>query len=181
MQDNRPVVQVGDAALSRTSGYSSTRQSSRYLALNIIIASLIAGLLAGATVALALKLWMMFVGWISFGTGRDDLGRGSTAIVALLIGLILGIGGIAAVVALQSTLGVLALPLVVVVSAILALSSQMTPINSVPSYFLGMTAFFASNLEPGVPAFLSLASAAFIGAIGGTLVILCGRWVSRLA
>jgi hypothetical protein len=70
MQDNRPVAQVGDAALSRTSGSPSTRQSSRYLALNIIIASLIAGLLAGATVALALKLWMMFVGWISFGTGR---------------------------------------------------------------------------------------------------------------
>jgi hypothetical protein len=166
---------------STASTASSERPRLLHLALNIVVASVIAGVAAGVAAALALKLWMMFVGWIAFGMGRGDLGKGSMAILALSIGLILGMGGIAAVVALQSPLGVMALPLVVVVLAILALSSQLTPINSIPSYFLGMTAFFASNLEPGAAAFVTLIATALIGAAGGALAVLCGRGMSRLA
>lgn len=147
------------------------RQPSRGFYATAMWVSFIAAVAAAVTVALSLKIFAMFIGWTCFGTGAGDIRRGSAATACLLIGLLLGMGSIPALGLIGPSMGVLALPAVVFVLAAVAMAALlMPPLDSVPGYFLGMTAYYASGLQPGTSAFIHLGGAALIGAAGSALL-----------
>lgn len=138
--------------------------------IEILFASVVAAVAASITVAVSLKLWMMFIGWISFSTAGGDVRKGAVAVISTLVGILLAMGAITIVGLLHPVLGVFALPLAVFGLAVVALLLPFTPVSSVPGCFLGMTAFFAASLPPGGSALVQLAAAGVIGAVGAALV-----------
>ncbi|MCZ8132244.1 MAG: DUF1097 domain-containing protein [Steroidobacteraceae bacterium] len=132
------------------------------------------------TVGLSLKLWPMFIGWTCFGTGGGDLRRGAAAIACLVIGVLLGMGGVVVLGAIQPVAGEWALPIVIFGLAVLAMLTLLTPpLDAIPGYFLGMTAFFASGLPPGEPALAAILPAALIGGLAAALVVAAPRLYDR--
>lgn len=148
-------------------------------AATVVFVSLVAALAAQASAILSLPVWMMFIGWTAFGSGRGSVRAGAVAVCCLLIGYLLGMAGLVGVDRLAPVLGVFALPVVVFLLVVVAMLAQLTLFNSIVGYFLGMTAYFASGLGPDAMAFVSLATAGFIGAAAGWVLIAGPRLVSR--
>lgn len=113
---------------------------------------------------LSLPVWAMFVGWVAYFTRGRSLREGASSLACVMIGLIVGIGAAISIGWLRPTLGDAALPLVVFAVTLVVVSLRAVPvINHLPGYFLGLIAYFASALEPGLEALLSLGSAAGLG------------------
>jgi hypothetical protein len=120
----------------------------------------------------------MFAGWIVFVTGGGGAKAGLTALGSALLGLVLGLGGGAAIAGAAGSLGNLAVPVVVFAIVALAMLGQLVPLfNSVISYFLGMTVYFASSLPPGPATLATLGSAVAIGALSGLAAAALGRLI----
>ncbi len=169
------MITGGEIPLDTAS--TAYRRSGRSVAMEILFASLVAGGAAGVVDALDLKLWMMFIGWIAYGTGGGELHKGAMAAVSLVVGMMLAAAGILAYGALHSSLGPLALPAIVFALAAIALLLPYTRFGSVPGCFLGMTAFFASNTPPGIHVLTGLAMTAGVGAIAAWAVVAGGGWL----
>jgi hypothetical protein len=149
-------------------------------ALMVIYVSLVAAIAAVVTVTLSLKIWAMFIGWTCFGTSAGNVKRGFAAIACLLIGVALAMGSIVVLQAISPFTGAWALPIVIFGLAVIAMLSLLTPpLDSVPGYFLGMTAFYASQLEPGLPAYIQITSAALIGGVAGWLLVAGPQLIKR--
>jgi hypothetical protein len=152
----------------------------------VVSVGVVAAVASVVTVGLSLKLWTMFIGWICFGTGGGNLRRGATAIACLVIGVLLGIGSALVLGTIAPVVGQWALPIVIFGLAVIAMLSLLTPpLDCIPGYFLGMTAFFASGLTPGLPALAAIVPAALIGGLAAALVTagpqLYDRWRSAQA
>jgi hypothetical protein len=147
----------------------------------ILLESLIASVMAGAAVALGFRIWMMFIGWIAFRTGGEDLRKGAVAIACMVVGATLAGAGAVASSGLQPTLGELTQPLIVFSLTAVALLLSFTPLNSLAGCFLGMTGFFASNLISGERTFIALVGAGGIGAAGAYLAVTGRRWLHTRA
>ena len=146
-------------------------RGTRHLGLIFFVAA-VAAVAAAITVAVSLKVWAMFIGWTCFGTAMGNSKRGVLAIICLLIGILLGMFAIVALPILEAKMGVMTLPLVVFLLVVIVMLAQaMSPFDSVPGYFLGMTAIFASGSSPSIAAFVELGGAAVIGAVAGWLLI----------
>ncbi len=149
-------------------GMSTTR-----FAWLVVSVGIVAAVASVATVGLSLKLWTMFIGWTCFGSGGGNLRRGTTAFACLVIGVLLGMGSVVVLGAIAPAVGLWGLPIVIFALAVIAMLSLLTPpLDSIPGYFLGMTAFFASGLQPGLPALAAILPAALIGALSAALVVL---------
>jgi hypothetical protein len=95
-----------------------------------------------------------------------------------LLGSVLGLGGGAAIAGAEGGLGNLAVPVVVFAIVALAMLGQLVPLfNSVISYFLGMTVYFASSLPPGPTTLATLGSAVATGALSGLAAAALGRLI----
>jgi len=171
--------QMSQAAPAEASATRSNAARGGQFAVTVVFVSLVAALAAQASAILSLPVWMMFIGWTAFGSGRGNVRAGAVAVGCLLIGYLLGMAGLVGVAHLAPVLGVFALPVVVFLLVVVAMLAQLTLLNSIVGYFLGMTAYFASGLSPDAMAFVSLATAGFIGAAAGWVLIAGPRLVSR--
>lgn len=171
-----PIASAIGQIISRRLGMSVTRFSSL-----VALVGVVAALASILTVGLSLKLWTMFIGWTCFSTGVGDVRRGMMAITCLILGVLLGIGSILIMGAITPVLGQWSLPLVIFVLAVIAMLSLLVPpLDSIPGYFLGMTAFYASGLQPSWDALVTIVPAALIGGIGSALVIIAPQFYDRV-
>jgi hypothetical protein len=146
----------------------------------VVTVGVVAAVAAVVTVGLSLQLWTMFIGWTCFGTGGGNLRRGAAAFACLVIGVLLGMGALVVLGAIAPAVGQWALPIVIFILAVIAMLSLLTPpLDSIPGYFLGMTAFFASGLQPGIPALATIVPAALIGALSAALVVIAPQLYDR--
>jgi len=123
-------------------------------------------------------VWGMFAGWIVFVTGGGGAKPGLAALGSAVLGLILGLGGGAAIVGVTPSLGNMTVPVVVFIIVALAMLGQRVPLlNSVICYFIGMTVYFASGLSPVIATVATLGSAIAIGTLSGLLAATLGRLV----
>ena len=132
------------------------------------VAAVVAASAAGASLALTLPVWAMFIGWVAFytrgATGRDGL----VTLGCVLLGVALGMGAAIAIGVLRPGLGFFALPAVVFGIAMIVISLRAVPVmNNLLCYFLGLIAYFASHLEPSLEALSTLGSAPALGVFAG--------------
>lgn len=145
-----------------------TAQTPYAFLLFTVIAAFVAATAAGASAALALPVWTMFIGWVAFYPRGITARAGLVNLGCVALGLALGIGAGFALGALSPVLGLLTLPAVVFVVALIAVSLRVVPgMNNLLCIFLGLITWFAAHREPSVGAFLTLVSAAAIGSFAG--------------
>lgn len=138
--------------------------------LRVAIIALIAALAVALVDRFALPAWMLYMGWISYAVAGSKPRPGFAMFACVMLGIALGIVGMLTLRATTGAFGGLALPAMVFgVTAIAVLTQKLPVISYVVGYFIGMTGYFASGLEPGVPAFLALAAAGAVGAVSGWL------------
>ena len=146
------------------------------------VAAVTASLAAGLSAALAFPVWAMFIGWVSFFTRGPSLRDGAVNAGCVVLGLLVGSAAALALANLAPSLGVLALPLVVFVVALIVVSLRAAPVvNNIPCYFLGLIAFFAAHQKPSVPAVALLAAAVTLGAVAAWATHALQHRVARAA
>ncbi|MGH8832407.1 MAG: DUF1097 domain-containing protein [Polaromonas sp.] len=129
-------------------------------------AAVTAAVAAGLSATLALPVWAMFIGWVAFFTRGLSARDGAVNALCVALGLVAGMAAALGLKAFVPSLGALALPLVVFIVAVVVVSLRAAPLlNNILCYFLGLIAFFASHLQPALPAFAALASAVGLGSV----------------
>ena len=132
--------------------------------------TLAAAVVAAAASALALVLelpvWAMFVGWVAFYTRGVTARDGVFNLACVGLGVLIGKAAALAIGALGPVVGAMALPLVVLVVALVVVSLRGVPrLNNLLCYFLGLIAFFAIHQPPSLSLFGTLAGAAALGSV----------------
>ncbi|WP_413727781.1 DUF1097 domain-containing protein [Sodalis sp. RH19] len=144
------------------------RQTPGQFILYTVIAASSASLAAWGSATLALEVWVMFAGLITWFTRPTSWRAGLCAMICLWLGI--GLGAVTQIIlpALSPALEPLALPLVVFWVAILIVSLRATRIvDNTLAWFLGMVTFYASGLEPAPGMFRDLCGASAIGGFAG--------------
>ncbi|RTQ33479.1 DUF1097 domain-containing protein [Variovorax gossypii] len=142
----------------------------RFFSLAYSAFTLAAAVVAAAASALALVLelpvWAMFVGWVAFYTRGVTARDGVFNLVCVGFGVLIGKAAALAIGALGPVVGAVALPLVVLVVALVVVSLRGVPrFNNLLCYFLGLIAFFAIHQPPSLSLFGTLAGAAALGSV----------------
>lgn len=140
----------------------------RFFSLAYSAFTLAAAVVAAAASALALVLelpvWAMFVGWVAFYTRGVTARDGVFNLVCVGLGVLIGKLAALAIGALSPAMGAMALPLVVLVVALVVVSLRGVPrLNNLLCYFLGLIAFFAIHQPPSLSLFGTLAGAVALG------------------
>lgn len=146
----------------------TTAPAPRFFSLAYSAFTLAAAVVAAAASALALVLelpvWAMFVGWVAFYTRGVTARDGVFNLVCVGLGVLIGKLAALAIGALSPAMGAMALPLVVLVVALVVVSLRGVPrLNNLLCYFLGLIAFFAIHQPPSLSLFGTLAGAAALG------------------
>ena len=147
-----------------------------------LIAAIVASLAATASAGLGWPVWAMFIGWVAFFTGEHSFKGALLSYICVAIGIALGNAAGLAVGSLLPVIDYFAFGAVVFVIAIAVVSLRAAPtLNNIPAYFLGLIAFFAAHISPGVGAFLDLAAVSALGAISALTVNTLQKRFSRLS
>jgi hypothetical protein len=143
-----------------------------------LVAAVVAALAAWCSASLKFEVWVMFAGFIAWFTRPTSWRDGMSAMVCLWLGLGIGGGSFVATGALAPAMGMLALPFVVFVVALVIVGLRTTRVvNNMLAWFLGMVTFFAAHMKPFDEALLHLGSASLIGGLAGWLChTLTKRW-----
>ncbi len=146
-----------------------------------LIAAATASLAASVSVAFALPLWAMFVGWIGFYTRGLDAKGAIENLGCIGLGLMFGMATALTLAALVPLLGkTLALPVVVFLTAVVVVSLRGLPrMNNLLCYFLGLVTWFAAHKEPSISNGLTLFFASAIGVGAGYLSVRASSWMVR--
>lgn len=135
-------------------------------ALLTLTAAVVASVAATASAGLGWPVWAMFVGWVAFFTGGHSAKAALTSYFCVAFGIGFGVFAAMAVGSLLPVIDFFAFGVVVFIVAIVVVSLRAAPLlNNVAAYFLGLIAFFASHLPPGVASFLELAVVAALGTL----------------
>jgi hypothetical protein len=130
------------------------------------IASTVAALAAWLSAALHLEVWVMFAGFIAWFTRPTSTKASLSAMLCLWLGVIIGAISHFVTGALVSSIGHLALPVVVFTTAILIVGLRTgTILGNMLSWFLGMVTYFAAEIDLTAAALANLAGATAIGGI----------------
>lgn len=144
------------------------RQTPGQFVLYSLIAAVSAALAAWSSAALALEVWVMFAGLITWFTRPTSWREGLCAMICLWLGIGLAAVSHMALLALSPALGALCLPLVVFTIAILIVSLRATPVvDNTLAWFLGMVTFYAAELGLSPDTFTHLCGASAIGGFAG--------------
>ena len=131
-----------------------------------LIAAIVASIAATASAGLGWPVWAMFVGWVAFFTGGHSARSALASYLCVAAGIGFGVFAAMAVSSLLPLIDFFAFGVVVFVVAIVVVSLRAAPfLNNVAAYFLGLIAFFASHLAPGLASFLELAMAGAVGTL----------------
>lgn len=150
--------------------------------LKITLGESVVATVAATICALVLDVpvWAMFVGWISYFTRGINLRQGLINLACVFIGLGLGVAAGAATHALAPNFGAATLTIVVFVVSVVVLSLRHLPMfNNLPSFFLGLVAFFASHQPPSWSAFADLGLAATVGTTAACIAVVLQRRALR--
>lgn len=129
-----------------------------------LVAAVVAAIAATASAGLGWPVWAMFIGWVAFFTGQQSAKGAIRSYLCLSIGVALGNFAALGVSTLIPLIDYLAFGAVVFAVAIIVVSLRAAPVlNNVAAYFLGLIAFFASHLAPGISAFGELAAVSALG------------------
>jgi hypothetical protein len=163
---------------TRTETIHHHRQSPTQFVLFTLIAAVVATLAAWSSAALRLEPWVMFTGFIAWFTRPTSSREGVNSVICLWLGIGLAAAAHTATAALASSIGGLALPVIVFLVAIVVVGLRTTKIvDNMLSWFLGLVAFFAADLQPSLEAFVHLGGASAIGGFAGwTCQALNRRW-----
>jgi hypothetical protein len=163
---------------ARSAGSSASPASLiRFVAISGAAAVVAAAAAYASTIA-TVPVWAMFIGWVAFYTRGHSIGAGVANFACLALGIALGLAASFAVGELHPQLGAAALPLVVLVVALLVISLRAVPvIDNVLAYFLGLISVFAAHASASLEAFAQLAAAA---ALGGLAAWLARAWQDRI-
>jgi hypothetical protein len=135
-----------------------------------------------ASVAFALPVWAVFIGWVAYDTRGQSARDGIANLTCLLLGVAFGMATALAITVLTPTLGSASTAVAVFGVAIVVVSLRAVPvINNILSYFLGVISFFAVQLEPTLPAFVELASASALGGLAGWVASTAQTRIARTA
>lgn len=146
-----------------------------------IAAAITAAAASASSLAFGLPVWAMFVGWVAFFTRGMTTRDGVVNLACVWLGIVIGMAAAIAIGMLHPTLGMLALPVVVFVVAMIVVSLRAAPaLNNILGYFLGLIAFFAAHLEPTLDNFVHLGSASALGSIAGWVSIKLQQRLPRL-
>lgn len=144
-----------------------------------LVAAVVAASAATASAGLGWPVWAMFIGWVAFFTGGHSVKGAIISYVCLAIGISFGNFAAIGVGTLMPLIGYLAYGAVVFLVAIVVVSLRVVPVfNNVPAYFLGLIAFFAAHLPPGIVAFGELAG---VSALGATAALVAHSLQMKLA
>lgn len=134
------------------------------------VAAVTAAAASASSLAFGLPVWAMFIGWVAFFTRGMTVRDGAINLGCVWIGIAIGALAALAIGALSPSLGMIALPVVVFVVAIIVVSLRAVPtLNNILGYFLGLIAFFAAHLEPTLGSVAELAAASGLGSVAGLL------------
>lgn len=134
------------------------------------VAKVTAAAASASSLAFGLPVWAMFIGWVAFFTRGMTVRDGAINLGCVWIGIAIGALAALAIGALSPSLGMIALPVVVFVVAIIVVSLRAVPtLNNILGYFLGLIAFFAAHLEPTLSSVAELAAASGLGSVAGLL------------
>lgn len=129
-----------------------------------LVAAVVAAIAATATAGLGWPVWAMFIGWVGFFTGAPTIKGALCSYICVAAGLAFGNFAVIGVDALLPLIDYLAFGICVFGVALVVVSLRAAPLfNNVPAYFLGLIAFFAAHVPPGVLAFGELAAIAATG------------------
>jgi hypothetical protein len=131
-------------------------------------AAVIAAAASASSLVFALPVWAMFIGWVAFFTRGLTTRDGAVNLACVWAGAAMGIAAAIAIGMLKPAVGMIALPAVVFVVAMVVVSLRAAPsFNNVLAYFLGLIAFFASHMEPTLDTLVHLGSASALGSVSG--------------
>ncbi|GAB7533351.1 hypothetical protein PS3A_57670 [Pseudomonas sp. 3A(2025)] len=133
-----------------------------------------------SVLVLGMPIWAMFIGWIAFFSRGLNLRHGLINLGCVFIGLVLGIAAARTNAALEPLLGIYTITAVVMIITVVALSLAKMPVfNNLIGFFLGLAAYFASQLPPTLQSFGSLGLVACVGTVAGYLAISWQRRVNQ--
>ncbi|MBR0870829.1 DUF1097 domain-containing protein [Bradyrhizobium tropiciagri] len=151
-------------------------------ALLTLTAAVVASIAATASAGLGWPVWAMFVGWVAFFTGGHSARAALTSYLCVAAGIGFGVFAAMAVGSLLPLIDFFAFGVVVFVVAVVVVSLRAAPLlNNVAAYFLGLIAFFASHLAPGLAAFIELAVAGGLGTLAAWIAHQLSGKVARYA
>ncbi len=128
------------------------------------VAAVVAAIAATTSAGLGWPVWAMFIGWVAFFTGHHSAKGAIRSYLCLAIGVAIGNFAALGVGMLVPLIDYLAFGAVVFVVAMIVVSLRAAPVlNNVAAYFLGLIAFFASHLAPGIIAFGELSAVSALG------------------
>ncbi|MGJ7501049.1 DUF1097 domain-containing protein [Variovorax sp. ZT5P49] len=131
-----------------------------------LAAAVVAAAASAVALVLELPVWAMFVGWVAFYTRGVTARDGLFNLVCVSLGVLIGKAAAVAIGALAPVVGAVALPLVVLVVALVVVSMRSVPrLNNLLCYFLGLIAFFAIHQPPSLSLFGTLGGAAALGSV----------------
>ncbi|MGH1352292.1 MAG: DUF1097 domain-containing protein [Methyloligellaceae bacterium] len=145
-----------------------------------LIASIGASIAAVATAGIGWPVWAMFIGWVAFFTGPQTPIGALRSYLCVAMGI--AIGNIAALGLSQilPSLGFYAFAPVVFIVAVLVLTLRAIPFaNIIPAYFLGLIAFFAAHITPGLYSFIETALVCTLGGITALIVHTCQSQLNK--
>jgi hypothetical protein len=114
----------------------------------------------------------MFVGWVAWYTRPTSFRQGVATWLCLSGGLVFGALAVMALGVLSPSMGIFALSAVVFFVALTVVSMRnVRLLDNIPAWFLGLIAFFASHMEPGVISVAELGATSAMGVDGGWLSV----------
>ena len=149
---------------------------------NLLATGGLAGTVVWIGARFGLLSWVAFIAWVACviagATGRGAV----TALGALLAGALSGCLVASLSQPLVHLLGQFAFPLALWVAVgLIALLEEAPTMGQVPIYFLGMIAYFASGLSPGVSAMTIIVVPAMIGVACGVICPSIRMWIEKRA
>jgi hypothetical protein len=134
------------------------------------LAAVTAAAAAHTSVALALPIWAMFIGWVAYFTRGHSFKDGMVNLACVVLGIVFGVIAALAIAVLMPRVGSFSFAIVVFGIATIVVSLRAAPVlNNVLAYFLGLIGFFAAHVEPTLMALAELSAASALGALSAWL------------
>lgn len=129
-----------------------------------VTAALVAAAAAQSAALMTVPPWIMFMGWVAYFTRRPAPAEASRTFVCVVLGLCLGAAATLALGALSPVLGAFAVTPIVLVVALVAISTRGLPsLNNLLGYFIGLITFFAAHRDPTPMVIAVLAGSVALG------------------
>lgn len=117
-----------------------------------------------------LPVWVALAGWASYYTSGSSQRDGAYNLACVVTGLGIGIVAEAAAVNWQSSLGILALPVALLLAASSVwLMNMVTGVQNIASYLIGVAVVWVADTATSLDGYLLLTAAVTVGAVFGAL------------